>query len=67
MLKVFKSEKTAKAAVKNNGIEGIPHTFEPHCSAAGTGWIVRFTVDNSEDFHELVKRGFSAKIQREEK
>jgi len=57
-IRVFKNKTTAKAAIKRQGICGIPHEFVNHCSAAGTGIVVRFKVDNSQDYHELQDRGF---------
>lgn len=64
MLKVFKNEKTAKSAVKHQGLHLMQYEIKNHCSAAGTGVIVNFFVEDSDDLHEIQSRGFAAEIAR---
>ncbi len=64
MLHVFKDEKAAKAKVKREALHLMQYEIIPHCSAEGTGVIVQFTVDDAEDYFEILRRGYSAKLKK---
>ena len=62
-LRVFKTPKTAVAAVRKEGLHLMFYTIAPHCSAAGTGYAVEFAVELPEDYAEIVGRGFFATLK----
>lgn len=62
-LRVFKTETSARAAVRKEGLHLVDHTIARHCSAAGTGFAVTFAVELPEDYTEIVNRGFLATMK----
>ncbi len=63
-LRVFKTQQTARAAVRKQGLHLMDHTIVPHCSAAGTGFAVEFVVELPEDLVEITGRGFFATTKK---
>ena len=63
-MRIFKNEKTAKAAMKKMGIDGMKHSFKRHDSRLGLGVEIVVEVDNPEDFAEIQRRGLRAEYAR---
>lgn len=64
-LNIYKTQKSAIAAIKRHGLHLMNYEIKYYCSAEGTGFIVKFYVHDLDDYCEMVKRGFKAKIDPE--
>ena len=64
-MNIYKTKATAKAALKRNGILGMTWEYENHCSARGTGIVIKIYVHDVEDANDVRARGFLAEINPE--
>lgn len=62
MIKTYKTEKSAKAAVKRSGLSQVEHNIHYHDARGSNGYTVTFYVDLHEDVVEIEKRGFIARL-----
>lgn len=61
-LKTFSTKATAKAAVKRLGMQNMNYQILPVDHSIKPKMFVQFEVDNNEDYHEVIDRGFKAVI-----
>jgi hypothetical protein len=61
-LRIFKNDAIANAAVRRNGLHGMNYETESHCSAAGTGRVVRFFTHDREDADYVRGMGYFATV-----
>ena len=57
MPKLFASEKSAKATLRRQGLDGMKFEIIPVVKM----FFVEIEVDNEDDFNEVRERGFAAK------
>lgn len=60
-LRLFKNANSAKTAIRKEGLHLVPNEIK-YMDAKDSGYYVIFTVDNTEDYNEIVSRGFKAKL-----
>lgn len=64
-MKIFKNKATALAAIKRQAIVDMAWVYENHCSAQGTGIVIKIFVHDVDDANDVRARGFLAEINPE--
>ena len=61
-VKTYKTEKSAKSAVKRAGLSQVEHNIHYHDERGSKGYTATFYVDLHEDIKEINNRGFMARL-----
>lgn len=64
-VKSFKDAKGVKAALRRAGLIQLPHRVHYYDAAGSRGFTATVTVELSEDYHEVLSRGFLAEMKKE--